>query len=132
MVETCCTCIGMGIKINEEEKKEERERGQKSRLSPPWSGLLPLHHTDDVQQHHSATHTVACSSTHSDGPTRASAGTKMPNLHTASTKGGAGAKAGCPIDKTQTNRDRDEMRGDSTERWVGKRGAGPQKLRSSE
>jgi len=53
-----CTCIG----IKRKEKKEGRGRGQESSPSPPRSCPLP-HHTDDAQQHHSASQQPAVAHT---------------------------------------------------------------------
>ena len=87
------TCTRIGIK--RKEKKEGRGRGQESSPSPPRSCPLS-HHTDDAQQHHSASQQPAAA--HTMAPRARAQGPKF-RMHTASTKGGAGAMAGRLTDK---------------------------------
>ena len=90
-----CTCIG----IKRKEKKEGRGRGQESRLSPPRS-CPPPQRRRPAPSNTTAQHSTACSSAavHTMAP-RARAQGPNCRIHTASTKGGAGAMAGRLTDK---------------------------------
>ena len=115
------------VQGSKEKKRRRDEEGGKRALAPKELSPPPPHRRRPATPQRI---TAACSSTH-DGPTRASAGAQIPDPHGIHEwwcwcHRRSSHRQNIQI---QTNRDRDETR-DSTKRGVGKRGAGPQKLKS--
>jgi len=121
-VETC-TCIGITKK-----KRKERGTGKGAReqsLAPKELSPPPPHRRRPATPQRI---TAACSSTR-DGPTRASAAAQILDSHGVHERWCWCHGWSSHRQNTQTNRDCNKTR-DSTNRGVGKRGAGPQKSRS--
>ena len=118
------TCTRIGIK--RKEKKEGRGRGQESSPSPPRSCPLS-HHTDDAQQHHSASQQPAAA--HTMAPRARAQGPKF-RIHTQAVR--KVVLVPWPVVPQTKHTDKQRLRRNArvNEERVGKRGAGPQKSRS--